>query len=62
MIEKKIISSAEAAKILGVSRSRVSQLLKNGKIGMAETGIEYNKVVMYRETRKNGRPLGSYKK
>jgi len=61
-MENRIITSIEAQKILGISRSRISLLLSQGRIGTREKGIEYDKVIEYSESRKVGRPLGSYKK
>lgn len=61
-MENRIITSIEAGKILGISRSRISVLLSQGRIGTREKGIEYQKVLEYLENRKAGRPLGSYKK
>lgn len=61
-MENKIITSLEAQKILGISRSRISILLKQGRIGTREKGISYLKVLEYKKKRKVGRPLGSYKK
>ena len=61
-MENKIITSIEAQKILGISRSRISLLLKQSRIGTRDTGIQYKKVIEYLESRKPGRPLGSYKK
>ena len=61
-MENKIITSIEAQKILGISRARISLLLSQGRIGTREKGIEYKKVIEYLESRKTGRPLGSYKK
>lgn len=61
-MENRIITSIEAQKILGISRSRISVLLKQGRIGTRQKGIEYKKVIEYLENRKVGRPLGSYKK
>lgn len=58
----KIITAKEAADILNLSRERISQLLKARKIGTREGGIEYDKVIHYRDNRKNGRPEGTYKK
>jgi hypothetical protein len=58
-----IITAVEAADILGVSRQRVSQLLKQGIIGSPETGIELDMVTRYKYGRnKPGRPVGTYKK
>lgn len=58
----KIITASEAAEILNLSRQRISQLLKTGRIGTRDTGIEYDKVIQYRDSRTNGRPEGTYKK
>lgn len=56
----KIITTKEAAEILGVTRSRVSILLKNGRIGTREKGISYDLVMQYKKNRKHGRPEGIY--
>lgn len=61
-MESRIITTIEAQKILGISRSRISLLLSQGRIGTREKGIEREKVIEYLESRKPGRPLGSYKK
>ena len=51
----KIITAAEAAKILGVSRPYISRLLKAGKITLTEKSV-----IAYRDSPKNkgGRPPG----
>ena len=61
-MDNRIITTKEAKEILGISRARISILLKQGRIGTREKGIEYKKVLEYKKNRKTGRPLGSYKK
>ncbi|NLF49342.1 MAG: helix-turn-helix domain-containing protein [Acholeplasmataceae bacterium] len=56
------MSAKDAAEYLGVSRQRVSQLIKVGKLKVIGNAIDYNSVVEYLSTRRNGRPLGSFKK
>lgn len=57
-----IISVKEAQEILKVSRQRISLLLKDKRIGNREEGIDLEKVILYKYSRKTGRPVGSYKK
>lgn len=57
----KIITAQEAAEILQVSRQRISQLLKAGKLISASGGITYNSVIEQKGKSKKGRPLGSFK-
>lgn len=57
----KIITAREAAEILGVSRARVYALLTAGRIGDKVNGISYEKTIKQRDSRKQGRPEGSYK-
>lgn len=58
----KIISAQTAAEILNVSTTRIYTLLKDGRIGNRKSGIVYDKVVDYKNNRKVGRPIGSYKR
>lgn len=57
-----VISAQQASTILGVSTARIYTLLKEGRIGSRESGISYDKVMDYKNNRKAGRPIGSYKK
>lgn len=58
----KVISAQAAAEILNVSTARVYTLLKEGRIGNRKIGILYDKVIDYKNNRKAGRPIGSYKR
>jgi predicted DNA-binding transcriptional regulator AlpA len=56
------MSVKEAAKYLGISTARVYQLISAGKIRIENGMPTRESVERYLETRKNGRPVGSFKK
>lgn len=55
------MTATDAAEELGVSRSRISALIKSGKLNIDENGIIAESVYRYKDKRKNGRPLNSFK-
>lgn len=56
------MSVKEAAKYLGISTARVYQLIATGKIEISNGMPTRESVERYYHTRKNGRPVGSFKK
>lgn len=51
----------QASSILKISYQRVSQLRKVGRLVPSEDGVTDESVEFFKNNRKNGRPLGSYK-
>lgn len=51
----------QASSILKISYQRVSQLRKVGRLVPSEDGVTDESVELFKNNRKNGRPLGSYK-
>jgi hypothetical protein len=58
-----LLKNKDAARILGLSSSRVSQLVKDGYLTVSDGYITLESVVAYKKKKvKVGRPIGSYKK
>lgn len=58
-----MLKNRDAAKILGLSPSRVTQLVKAGCLTVLDGYITLESVVAYKKKKvKVGRPIGSYKK
>lgn len=54
------MTAAQAAQQLNVSRQRISQLIQTGKLEVKNNEITKKSVDVFKKTRKNGRPLGSF--
>jgi len=55
----KLLTAAEAAQILEVSKSRVYSLVKSGRLEVKDGYITHDSVIKQKENRRIGRPIGS---
>lgn len=54
-----LLTAAEAAQILEVSKSRVYSLVKSGRLKVKDGYITHDSVIKQKENRRIGRPIGS---